>query len=132
MYYKKQKKTVEVRWCSDMSFINLISYHLWDMLDQNIKIFYLHFSTRIVMQTSLPFISQITQTSLCWGQNCKWFSMGHHVESVELHFSYCDVKITSFHFANHANIILFGSKLQSNFQWVTARKVLSFIFLIVM
>ena len=132
MYYKKKKKKVENRWCSDMSFINHISYHFRDMLDQNIKIFYLHFPTRIVMQTSLPFSSQITQTPFCLDQNCKWFSMGYRVESVELHFSYCDVKITSFHFANHVNIILFGSKLQSNFQWVTVWKVLSFTFLIVM
>ena len=32
----KGKKTVENRWCLDMSFINLFSYHFWDMMDQNV------------------------------------------------------------------------------------------------
>ena len=41
--------------------------------------------------------------------------MGYRKESVEFHFSYCDVKITSIHFANHANIIFGGSKLQKKF-----------------
>ena len=44
---------------------------------------------------------------------------------------YCNANIASFHFANHAKIILVGSKSQSNFQWVTVWKVLSFTFLIV-
>ena len=51
--------------------------------------------------------------------------MGYRVESIEFNFSFCNAKITAFHFANHANILL-GSKLQSNFQWVTVWKVLSF------
>ena len=48
---------------------SLISYHFWDMLDQNVKM--LHFSTRIVMH----FISQITQTSK-WQNNFQWDTVG--------------------------------------------------------